>query len=206
MLSHGTSLSRCCPPESTFHFRRIPCSRSPESLFHFTEIPTSGRRRRGGCASASARSWSGPWRWTTATTTRVTGTGRFSARSRISSGTCGRCRIATWPRRGRDGAGVRRGFRRQAGVRVPRADGRAVGRGARSAVGRDRHRGPRVDRPGECRARSEAVGASADDRAYSGASGGAGSVRVDRARCRVARASLPAHRLCSCGRTTRPRA
>ena len=60
--------------------------------------------------------------------------------------------LALPPRRGRRG---RRGRARvagaagaQAGVRVRRAHGRPLGRGARGAVGRDGHVGPRVDRPG----------------------------------------------------------
>ena len=47
-----------------------------------------------------------------------------------------------------DGAGVGRGSRGQAGVRVPRADRREIRRGTWGTVGRDRHDGPRVDRPG----------------------------------------------------------
>ena len=41
---------------------------------------SGGHRRRDRSGSASARSWSGPWRWGMATTTRVTESGRRSAR------------------------------------------------------------------------------------------------------------------------------
>ena len=69
---------------------------------------------------------------------------------------------------GRDGAGIRRGARRQARVRVSGAHRGAVRRGAWCTVGRDRHGRPRVDHPGhtdqgEARAPRPAVRPGAGD-------------------------------------------
>ena len=48
--------------------------------------------------SASARSWSGPWRWNTGPTTLATASCRCSVHRMSWCGTCGSCRIARWLR------------------------------------------------------------------------------------------------------------
>ena len=59
---------------------------------------TTGPRRRGACAGASVRCWSGPWQWSCGRTIRAIAWRRCWNRNRTSCNTCGRCRTARWLR------------------------------------------------------------------------------------------------------------
>ena len=118
---------------------RSPRSPAPTCWRSSLRSGTSRGKPRGPCASASGRCWSGPSRWTCERTTLVTASCRCSVRRMTSWSTGWRCLTRTLPRPSRRCG--RRGprARRQAGVRVPRADGRPVGGSPTRDMGRGRH-------------------------------------------------------------------
>ena len=70
----------------------------------------AGRRRRGGCCSASAWSWSGRWPWGTGAPTRAGASTSCWVASSTRRVTCRRCRTARWRGQWRRCGGRGRGW------------------------------------------------------------------------------------------------